>query len=72
MPKLGLDSHSLADYVAKHRDRTGWWWNFDKYIVSLLKAYYGEAANKENDWGFDWLPIYNLTPYRYTCPTGLV
>jgi formate dehydrogenase major subunit len=22
----------------------------------LLKAYYGEAANKENDWGFDWLP----------------
>jgi formate dehydrogenase major subunit len=56
MPKLGLDSHSLADYIAKHRERTGWWWNFDKYIVSLLKAYYGEAANKENNWGFDWLP----------------
>src|SRR5260370_5005543 len=31
-------------------------WNFDKYIVSLLKAYYGEAAKKENDWGFNWLP----------------
>jgi formate dehydrogenase major subunit len=56
MPTLGLDSHNLADYIAKHRDPTGWWWNFDKYIVSLLKAYYGEAANSENDWGFDWLP----------------
>jgi formate dehydrogenase major subunit len=56
MPNLGLDSKNLADYVAKHRDSTGWWWNFDKYIVSLLKAYYGEEAKKENDWGFNWLP----------------
>jgi formate dehydrogenase major subunit len=56
MPNLGLDSHNLADYVARHRDQTGWWWNFDKYIVSLLKAYYGEGAKKENDRGFNWLP----------------
>jgi formate dehydrogenase major subunit len=56
MPNLGLDSKNLADYVATHRDPTGWWWNFDKYIVSLLKAYYGEGAKKENDWGFNWLP----------------
>src|SRR6201988_4278189 len=56
MPLLGIDADNLADYIAKHRDLTGWWWNFDKYIVSLLKAYYGEAAKKENDWGFDWLP----------------
>jgi formate dehydrogenase major subunit len=56
MPLLGVDSDNLADYIAKHRDLTGWWWNFDKYMVSLLKAYYGQAANQENDWGFDWLP----------------
>jgi formate dehydrogenase major subunit len=56
MPNLGLNSHSLADYIAIYRDPTGWWWNFDKYIVSLLKAYYGEGAKKENDWGFNWLP----------------
>ncbi len=36
--------------------RTGWWKNFDKYIVSFLKAYYGEAAQPENSFGFDWLP----------------
>jgi formate dehydrogenase major subunit len=56
MPRLDLNSHDLATYLSKHRDRTGWWWNIDKYIVSLLKAYYGEAAMKENDWGFSWLP----------------
>ena len=55
MPTFGI-TDDLAAYIAKHRDLTGWWWNFDKYIVSLLKAYYGEAASRENDWGFDWLP----------------
>jgi formate dehydrogenase major subunit len=56
MPKFGFDAHDLATYVDKHRDKTGWWFNLDKYIISLLKAYYGEAATKENDWGFGWLP----------------
>jgi formate dehydrogenase major subunit len=56
MPKLGVNSHDLATYLSKHQDKTGWWWNIDKYIVSLLKAYYGEAATKENEWGFGWLP----------------
>jgi formate dehydrogenase major subunit len=56
MPKLGSNSRDLNNYYSKHRDRTGWWWNIDKYIVSLLKAYYGDAATKENDFGFGWLP----------------
>src|SRR4051812_29457650 len=56
MPRLGVNSHNLATYLSQHRDRTGWWWNIDKYIVSLLKAYYGEAATDQNDWGFSWLP----------------
>jgi formate dehydrogenase major subunit len=55
MPDPG-DSSNLEKYIATHRDRTGWWWNFDKYTVSLLKAYYGEGATRENDWGFNWLP----------------
>jgi len=56
MPKFGVNSRDLTTYYSKHRDRTGWWWNIDKYMVSLLKAYYGEAATKENEWGFSWLP----------------
>ncbi|MGH9496960.1 MAG: molybdopterin dinucleotide binding domain-containing protein, partial [Candidatus Sulfotelmatobacter sp.] len=35
---------------------TGWWNNFDKYIVSLLKSYYGHAATEANEFGFNWLP----------------
>jgi formate dehydrogenase major subunit len=56
MPTFGEDSKSLSAYVQKHRSRTGWWANFDKYIVSLLKAYYGDAATPQNEFGFSWLP----------------
>ncbi|HEV8433400.1 MAG TPA: molybdopterin-dependent oxidoreductase, partial [Thermoanaerobaculia bacterium] len=57
MPALDdKDSQSLAQYIEKHKSPKGWWYNIDKYIVSLLKAYYGVAATRENDFGFDWLP----------------
>jgi formate dehydrogenase major subunit len=56
MPKFGEESKTLGDFIAKYKPSTGWWNNFDKYIVSLLKAYYGDAATAENDFGFNWLP----------------
>ena len=56
MPFFHEDSHKLQNYINKHRSSTGWWANFDKYIVSLLKAYYGEAAQPGNSFGFNWLP----------------
>jgi len=33
-----------------------WWGNTPKYMVSLLKAMYGEAATPENGFGYGWLP----------------
>jgi formate dehydrogenase major subunit len=33
-----------------------YWQNYPKFFVSLQKAWWGDAATKENDWGFDWLP----------------
>ena len=56
MPFFDSDAKTFDQYVEKHKTNAGWWNNFDKYIVSLLKAYYGEAATKDNGWGFDWLP----------------
>jgi len=50
------DESSLAAWIKMHKSPAGWWHNIDKYIVSLLKAYYGDAASKENDFGFEWLP----------------
>jgi formate dehydrogenase major subunit len=56
MPKFGEESKTLAHYIDKYSSCTGWWHNLDKYIVSLLKAYYGESAQPENEFGFHWLP----------------
>src|SRR3954467_8872093 len=47
---------TLAEYLEHETVPTGWWSNFPKYIVSLLKAWYGDAATAENGFGFDWLP----------------
>ncbi len=30
--------------------------NFPKWHTSLMKAYYGEAATAENNFGYDWMP----------------
>jgi formate dehydrogenase major subunit len=46
----------LAEYLKRHKADKGWWFNIDKYLVSLLKSYYGDAARRENDFGFRWLP----------------
>jgi len=37
-------------------DSFNYWSNTPKFAVSFLKAMYGPAATKENDFGFNWLP----------------
>ena len=56
MPYFEEDSDSLKEYIGTHQPKAGWWHNLDKYTVSLLKAYYGENATEENQFGFNWLP----------------
>ena len=43
-------------YIELNESPSGWWGEFPKYSVSLLKAWYGDAATAENDWCFDYLP----------------
>ena len=33
-----------------------YWSNYPRFMVSLLKAFFGRAATKENDFGYSWLP----------------
>ena len=33
-----------------------YWSNTPKFAVSLLKVMFGDAARKENNWAFDYLP----------------
>jgi formate dehydrogenase major subunit len=37
-------------------DSYNYWSNTPKFAVSFLKAMYGAAATKENDWAFNYLP----------------
>jgi formate dehydrogenase major subunit len=60
--------HEALDSYLRHEGlATGYWANFRKFIVSLLKAWYGKAASSENDFCFSWLPRvdadYSQLPY---------
>jgi formate dehydrogenase major subunit len=47
---------TLQDYLDSETPPTGWWHNLPKYVVSLLKAWYGPAARRDNDWCYEHLP----------------
>ena len=51
------ESHAtLKGYLEKEGMPTGYWSNFHEFVVSLLKAWYGDAAMPENEFGFGWIP----------------
>jgi formate dehydrogenase major subunit len=56
MPRAREGHYTLGDYVDTGGADRGWWSFFDSYIVSLLKAWFGEAASEETDYGFGRLP----------------
>jgi formate dehydrogenase major subunit len=49
-------AEKLDDYFRAHQSGAGWWHNLPKYMVSLLKAWFGEHATRHNDYCFDYLP----------------
>ena len=36
-----------------------WWQHYPKYLVSMLKAFYHDAATIDNEFGYQWLPKLN-------------
>ena len=56
MPSALREEQTLAEYLKNATKPTGWWANTPKYVISLLKAYYGDAATAENDYAFEYLP----------------
>jgi formate dehydrogenase major subunit len=57
-----FDNINLAAYNEKWTPKsndpqsTNWWSNTSKYMTSLLKAFWGDAATAENDYCYDYLP----------------
>jgi formate dehydrogenase major subunit len=46
----------LDTYLERAAGDTGFWGHKRSYMVSLLKAWWGDAATPENDFCFDYLP----------------
>ncbi len=55
-PTVDRVHETLDSYVAHQGLATGYWSHFREFAVSLLKAWYGDAAGPANDYHFDWLP----------------
>ncbi len=75
MPSTLRDEQTYAGYL-KNASKPGWWSNAPKYMTSLLKAYYGDAATPENDFCYDYLPQisgdYSVLPTQISMKDGNV
>ena len=47
---------TLQDFIATETIPLGYWANMPKFMVSYLKSIYGDAATKDNQFGYDWHP----------------
>lgn len=47
---------TLADYLKTETPKSGYWVNKPKFMVSMLKAFFGPKATTENQFGYQWLP----------------
>lgn len=72
MPQAVPAHATLADYLknghgyGSARDKSGGMWQLEaergawaklpEYMVSLLKAWYGDGATADNEYGYQWLP----------------
>jgi formate dehydrogenase major subunit len=55
-PAVARGDDTLELYLRESTVRGGYWSNLPKFMVSLLKAWYGEAATKANEYGYQWIP----------------
>ncbi len=70
LPMPHAEAHGgLDEFVDENSAPTGYWGHTKDYLVSLLKAWWGEAATEENDYCFDHIP--RITGDHSTYPTVL-
>jgi formate dehydrogenase major subunit len=66
LPMPHAEDVSLEQYLADHRASGGGWGNLPAYLISTLKAYYGDAATADNGFCYEHLPRIDpdLSTYR--------
>jgi formate dehydrogenase major subunit len=62
----------LAGFIDVNGSGSGFWGHTDAYLVSLLKAWWGDAATADNDYGFGWLPRISGDHSHYQFTVGMV
>ncbi len=55
-PDARRKDDTLGDYIDTETSPTSYWSNFPKFIVSQLKAWFGDDATEKNDYAYDYLP----------------
>jgi len=56
MPSALRGEYDYQTYKDHNNQDAGWWVHYPEYFVSLMKAWYGDAATKENEYAFNYLP----------------
>ncbi len=60
MPAAGAQDYQ--DYIREKirlptlPNQVSYWKYYERFFVSLMKAWWGDAATAENNWRYDWLP----------------
>ena len=55
--ELTLESHLVKrGFKPLQANQTSFWQNYRKFYVSFLKSFYGDAATKQNDFGYNMFP----------------
>src|SRR5262249_15140938 len=47
---------TLGDYISAETSASSYWSNMPAFMVSQLKAWYGDAATADNEFGYNFLP----------------
>ena len=56
---------TLAAYIEKETPKTSYWANKPKFLVSMLKAWWGDHATAENQFAYDYLPKVESPAHHY-------
>jgi formate dehydrogenase major subunit len=73
IPMAHAHAHeTLDDYVELNSASAGYWGKLRAFMVSLLKAYWGEHATRDNDFCFDYLPRITGDHSAYQATLGML
>jgi formate dehydrogenase major subunit len=62
----------LKHYISSATSKGGFWGHADAYMISLLKAWYGDYATEANDYCYDHLPRVDDDHSAYPMMMGMI